>query len=204
MNNPLLSILIPTVFEREDLCNLLLQKLGSQILNLNGTDKIMVSVMREVDNKEMSIGEKREKLYQKATGLFSWQIDDDDDIAEGSIEKILEAIKNNPDVDCITFREKCIIDGVYKRSNFSHKYDGWKDNFDGFDWVRDVFYKCVIKTEIAKKVPFPHIRYNEDQQWGVALKPFIHTEHHIDEEIYYYIHNSSPLHERYGFDKDIS
>ncbi len=219
MSKPLLSILIPTVVGREVEFNSLAKKICNQITGMgetvfgkmsaipkNGMAHVgseSVEMKHWCDNKEMTIGEKREKLYKMANGLYSWQIDDDDDIADRAIEKILEAITNNSDVDCITFKEKCIIDGKYYASNFSHKYDGWKDNFDGFAWVRDVFYKCVIKTEVAKKVPFPHIRYNEDQQWGVTLKPFIQTEHHIDEEIYHYIHNSSPSHERYGYDKDV-
>jgi hypothetical protein len=58
----------------------------------------------------------------------------------------------------------------------------------------------VIKTEIARSVPFPPIRWNEDEQWAAALKPHLKTEIHIDEELYYYIHNSQPeeFNSRYG------
>lgn len=207
MSKPLLSILIPTVFEREYLCNLLLQKLGSKIINLSGVDKFAVNVIREVDNKEMTIGEKREGLYQKSTGLFSWQIDDDDDIADNAIQLILEAIKSNPDVDCITFEENCMMNGKYYKSNHSLEYPDWYGDgshllADGFHYHRTPFYKDVIKTEIAKSVPFQHIRYGEDHLWSIDLKPKLTSEIHLDTEVYYYIYEpKEDFNTRYGLNK---
>ncbi len=196
MTKPLLSILIPTVVGREAEYESLVSKLCGQYQGV----EVEITTMK--DNKEMTIGEKRGKLYQMANGEYSLMIDDDDALADGAMVKILEAIKNNPEVDCITYRERCIIDGVYYPSNFSMEYAKWEDNVDGFAWVRNVFYKAVIKTSIAQSVPFEHIRFGEDEKWAMTLAPHLKTEHHIDEEIYHYIHNSSPSHERYGFDKD--
>jgi len=154
------------------------------------------------DAKIMTIGEKRELLYKHANGEFSWQIDSDDLIAPNAIELILKAIKGNPDVDCVTFEERCQMNGAYKSSNHSLKYEKWQDNFDGFDYVRCPFYKDVIRTDIAKSVPFPFIRYNEDEQWSMALRPHLKTEYHIDKELYYYIYEPKETHEeRYGFNK---
>ena len=95
-----------------------------------------------------------------------------------------------------------MMNGVYKSSNHSIKYDKWQDNFDGYDYVRCPFYKDVIRTDIAKSVPFPHIRYNEDEQWSMAVKPLLTDELHIDEELYHYIYNPTETHEeRYGFNR---
>jgi hypothetical protein len=210
--------LIPTVVGREKEFN----KIMSTILKFCNTglwqtleveaavfiacfsqDKV-IEIMAGKDNKELSIGEKREMLYKEATGIYSWMIDDDDDIAPNAIEQILAAIKMNPTFgkpypSCITFREKCMMNGEYKSSNHSIKYEKWQDNFDGFDYVRCPFYKDVIRTDIAKSVPFPHIRYNEDEQWSKAIKPFLLDEVHIDEELYYYIYEPKDTHEeRYG------
>ena len=153
------------------------------------------------DNKEMTIGQKRELLYSKAEGLYSIQIDDDDELAPNAIKIILEAIKSNPEMPCITFREKCIINGEYKSSNHSIKYGRWQDNFDGYDYVRTPFYKDVIRTDLAKSVPFPHIRWNEDEQWSYAIMPLLTSEIHIDEELYYYNYNETNPIERYGLDR---
>lgn len=192
MSKPILSILIPTIIGREEECARLIEKI---MVNTHSS----VEVTIEKDNKEITIGEKREKLYKQSNGLFSWQLDDDDDISDDAIELILKAIKENPDVDCVTFEERCQMNGAYKSSNHSLKYEKWQDNFDGFDYVRCPFYKDVIRTDIAKSVPFPFIRYNEDEQWSMALRPHLKTEYHIDKELYYYIYEPKETHEeRYG------
>jgi hypothetical protein len=205
-----LSILIPTVYGREaELKNLIDILVGNKEVSIEASGNVLKASLGKCsdfniwiyqDNKTMTIGEKRERLYQLSDGIYSWQIDDDDSIAPNAIEKILAAIDNNP--DCITFEERCDMNGEIKRSNHSLKYDRWQDNFDGFDYVRSPFYKDVIKTEIARSVPFPHIRYNEDEQWSMALLPHLKNEIHIDEQLYYYSYYPKETHnERYGIDK---
>jgi hypothetical protein len=225
MSKPLLSILIPTVIGREEslrelVFNLVKQSKSALDYALDRCGMLQiedglgfgfccphdndggVECFYYRDNKEMTIGEKREKLYAAANGLFSLQIDDDDSIHENGITLILEAIKSNPKIPCITYREKCMMNGVYKRSNHSITYSQWMDNQDGYDYVRSPFYKDVIRTDIAKSVPFERIRYNEDERWSYAIKPFLDQEIHIDEEIYHYIYNETNHQERYGYDRD--
>jgi hypothetical protein len=142
------------------------------------------------DNKEISIGEKRSRMYMAALGEYTWQVDSDDSIAHNAIFEIWEALKKRP--DCVTFQERCIINDQYFSSNHSLKYDDWGEHIDGFDYVRTPFMKSVIKTEIARSVPIPHIRFGEDHEWAKALKPHLKSEVHIDKELYYYQHNSKP------------
>ena len=149
----------------------------------------------------MTIGEKRELLYKEANGLYSIQLDDDDQLSRNAIELILEAIKSNPEVDCVTFEEYIEIDGVVQRSNHSLKYDDWADRQDGYDYIRTPFMKDVIKTEIARSVPIPHIRFGEDHEWSKRLKPFLKTEIHINQQLYRYIYKSKPNEDRYGLNK---
>lgn len=215
MTQPALSILIPSTPDRSESVNLLLKELERQCNGVrdigvyNSNEQIFTHYFHNgveatvyIDDKTLTIGEKRGELYLMSNGLFSWQIDSDDMIAPNAIDIILSYIQAKPDVDCISFREKCIIDGVYFPSNFSMKYEKWEDGVDGFAWVRNIFYKCVIRTEISRLVPFEKIRFGEDEKWAMALAPLLKREYHIDEELYYYIHNSTPHHERYGFDKD--
>lgn len=195
----LLSILIPTVSEREYCFNDLLVYLENQIdlLDLNG----LVEILWLSDNKEMTIGEKREKLYAMATGLYSWQIDDDDSVPSFALTEIIYAI-NKYDPDCITFEEKVLIDGVESRSNFSLKYDDWGEQIDGFDYVRTPFFKTPIKTAICVQVPIEHIRFGEDHAFARRIKPLLGTEYHIPRQLYYYCHSSTPFHERYGIKQE--
>jgi len=220
VQKPTLSILIPTVVGREVEYKKLFDNIFHQCPALQNYDESksyawglvddepdkvisvclggIISIITEKDDKRQTIGEKRELLYKKSNGIYSWQIDDDDSIAPNAIELILKAIEENHDVDCITFEEHIDIDGKIQRSNHSLKYGDWADNSDGFDYVRTPFMKSVIKTEIARSVPIPHIRFGEDHQWAQALKPYLKTEIHIGEQIYKYIHRSSDFNERYG------
>lgn len=208
---PLLSILIPTVHGRERSFIRLFNKItGSNYDTSDWQDtrpdyygetyvhNSKIHILWHKDNKQKTIGEKREGLYQLAIGKYSWQIDDDDDISEDALKFIMVGMLAK--ADCITFREKCIINGNYYSSNHSLIYTKWQDKYDGFDFVRTPFYKDVIKTEIAKSIPFPKIRWNEDEQWSMAIYPHLKNEYHIDKELYIYQHNSKSEdhNERYG------
>lgn len=228
MNNPLLSIQIPTTPDREQQTKHLIDKIMGDYRSydtyLSQTDELTegryvssvlpIELLIYVDDKQMTIGEKREKLYGGANGLYSWQIDSDDDVASNAIELIFTAILSgmlygsdtfytNNCPDCITFQEHCTINGVHYKSNHSLSYgdwegDGQKELSDGFHFHRTPFMKSVIKTSIAKSVPVPHIRFGEDHQWAQALKPHLKTEIHIPEDIYLYQHDSTDHNERYG------
>jgi len=200
MTQPLLSIQFPYTKERQADLDKLVIEMAFQIQRNNLHD--LVCMEFDDRGKEISIGEKRNDLYQRASGKWTVQWDSDDWIHPQGLKLIIEALQNNPDVDCCTYEEFIDIDGKIQRSNHSLKYADWADNQDGFDYVRTPFMKSVIKTEIAKSVPIPHIRFGEDHQWAQALKSHLHTEIHIDEQIYRYIHISSDHETRYGFDKD--
>lgn len=190
----LLSILIPTVWEREEQFNKLYRFLQN-ILDLEDLNE-QVELVTYCDNKGLTIGEKREILYSDASGTYSWMIDDDDCIPADAISSILEATKS--DTDCITFEERVIIDGVESRSNFSLQYADWGENQGGFDYVRTPFFKTPIKTVICQQVPIPHIRFGEDHAFARAIKPLLHSEIHIDKQLYFYTHVSTNHNERYG------
>lgn len=204
MSQPLLSIMVPLTPDRWDDYYKLRDEIICQIFNLGVEDKVQFTY--NLDNKEMTLGEKRERMYEDALGLYTLQVDSDDMIAANGLRLILGAIKKEP--DCITYEENCSMNGQYYKSNHSLFYSDWDGNgssllSDGFHFHRTPFYKDVIRTDIARSVPFEWIRYGEDHAWSRALKPHLRNEVHIDEEIYFYIHNSKPEdhNTRYGYDK---
>lgn len=204
MSQPLLSIMVPLTPDRREFFTELRNIIIGQIFDCNAQEEVEFTFKE--DNKEMTIGEKRELMYKEALGKFSWQIDSDDSISKDAIKKILIACKSTLNVDSITFQEHCIMDGVGYKSNHSLNYVDWEGDGsklleDGFHFHRTPFMKSVIKTEIARSVPIPHIRFGEDHQWAQALKPHLKTEIHIPEDIYFYQHQSSDFNERYGIDK---
>lgn len=214
MKRPLLSILIPTVFGREkeysfieEVIRMQCVTLGEEPLqsiwhgdNFGGWHSENIEYLYYRDDKSIIIGEKRELLYKAATGIYSWQIDDDDSISGNAIGKILSIInKSRP--SCITFLEFCVIDFKEFTSSHSIDYPDWGEKEHGFDYIRTPYFKDVILTSIAQSVPVPHIRFGEDHEWSRLLKPFLKTEVHIPEFIYFYTHTSSDSTERYGLNK---
>lgn len=189
-----LSILIPTIVERAEQFDKLVSYIEN-LIDIGGFEN-EIEILSFSDNKEATIGEKREELYKFARGIYSWQIDDDDEIAPDAMQLIMDAIYW--DHDCITFRERCLINGEQYKSNFSLKYADWGDQQDGYDFVRTPFFKTPIKTEICRCIPIPHIRFGEDHAFAKLIRPHLESEYHIDKELYYYIHNSTPHNERYG------
>lgn len=225
MTQPLLSIQIPTTPDRQIETNVLVNEIKNQcgiaakevkivrgniiiLWVLSFVDfNVPVEIILGIDDKTLTIGEKREILYKESGGLYSWQIDSDDMIASNAIQLILEAIKSNPDVDVISFEEYVNIDGKEYKSNHHGKYLIWEGDGnsifeDGFHFHRTPFFKSVIRTGLAKRVEIPHIRFGEDNIFADNLLPNIKTEIHIPEPLYRYIHTSSPHNERYGIDKD--
>lgn len=200
---PLLTIQIPYTEERKGDCERLLFEFEKQIMdnNLKG----VVELQSDGTGKEMSIGEKRGLLYQKSNGIYTTQWDSDDWIMPNGIALIVEAAKMGS--CCVTYEESINMDGRYYRGNHSLQYSGWYGDgshllFDGFHYHRSPYMKSVIKTEIAKSIPVPHIRFGEDCAWSEALLPHLKTESHIPKEIYLYIKISTDHTTRYGFDKD--
>lgn len=201
MNQPLLSILIPTTTDRAELFQGLLNELTFQIQR-DGLEDI-VDIDWECDNKEMSVGAKRDILYKRAKGEYSWQIDDDDYIHSEGIKLIVEALQSKP--CCVTFQELCQIDGVIKHSNFSLQYPDWHDNPDwpaGFHYARMPFFKTPIKTALCQQIGVADLRFAEDHDFSRRIKPLLKHEVHISEFVYHYVHWSTDHNERYGFDKD--
>lgn len=191
----ILSILIPTVEERADQFHELLTFLQWQIHEHHLNDIVEIKFLK--DNKEMTIGEKRNKLYRMAEGDYSWMIDDDDMVHHDAVPLIVDALKDRP--DCVGFKELCIFDGKrVESSNFSIRYPGWLDNYDGFNHVRTPFFKTPIKTRLCLQVAVAPLRWGEDAKFAQDIYPLLKAESYINEFIYIYRHNSSPHNQRYG------
>jgi hypothetical protein len=182
INEPLLSILILTVPGREHM----LQKL-LDILNPQLTDEVEVII--EHDNRENTIGAKRNKALAKSKGRYISYIDDDDEVTFDYVEKILSILRQS-DVDCCTLMGEITIDGAQSEI-FIHslKYPEWSEAKmpDG----SKEYYRCpnhlnVVRSDIAKFVGFKDISHGEDHDYSNRLKPFLTVEGNINEVIYYY------------------
>lgn len=198
-----LTICIPTVVGREAQFEKLYSKLQKQVLDNKLEHEVDCVAYR--DNKEISIGEKRKRMYQSATGLFSVQIDDDDDVADDYVETLHKVITDNPDVDCIGYVERCIINGKTQYSKISKEYADWAtvspNEFEGFDYLRTPFFKVPIKTALCQEVGVADMRFGEDHDFARRLRPHLKSEVFLEKVMYYYEANSMTPEEhkeRYG------
>jgi glycosyltransferase involved in cell wall biosynthesis len=172
-----LSILICSLEERRDQLQSLLQDLGRQ-----KTDE--VEILTSIDNRQRSIGAKRNELLYRASGDYIAFVDDDDKVANDYVEKILKAIQTNP--DCVGMEGSIAFgsSGIVRKFIHSIQYSCWyqKD---------EVYYRCPnhlspVKRILALKVMFPNISTGEDRTYSEKLLPFLKTEVYVSKPIYFY------------------
>ncbi len=197
-NKFILTIAIPTVVTRKAAYDLLRNHIQSQI-NEFGLQK-KVELIAECDNKEMSIGAKRQKLIDKAKGKFIVQIDDDDMVPYHFVYNIIKTLDAQPDVDCVGYLEKCVYAHKvrHETSCFSRKFKDWADNIDGYDHVRTPFFKTPIRTDLCRIVGVSDMRFGEDHDFARRIYPLLKTEAFINEYMYEYRYKEEPHNIKYG------
>lgn len=188
-----LSILICTTIDRRHLFEPLYFELQNQSLNKP------VEVLYIEDNKEISVGLKRQRLLEKATGEYIVYFDSDDQPAPFYVEKILEALESGP--DCVGIEIQMTTNGLKPQSCcHSLRFPIWEDNVGGYDYVRNVTHFNPVKRELALKVGFSDIRFGEDKEYSDKLTPLCKTEVFIDVPIFHYRYTTHEnFLEKYGF-----
>lgn len=214
MTHPLLSIQIPTTPDRDKQYALLEEEIRNQCVAMGeeplegfehatlfgGWRSVGIEFMYYRDNKELSIGEKRDRMYRASTAKYSVQWDSDDWICAGGVKLMMDALRQYAP-DCVTYRESVMINGEYFPSNFSLEYEDWADGFNlsQYYYQRTPFFKTPILTKLCQEVGVDRSsRYAEDHDFARRIRPLLKTEHHIDKEIYLYRHTSTEHNERYG------
>jgi len=190
--NQTLSICLATVESRAKLFALLH---GELMVKTSGKP---VELVVYCDNKEISIGKKRQELMERATGDYVVFIDDDDWVAPTYVDDILQALTTKP--DCVGFEIECTTNGRDKQSAIaSMRYKRWSDNLDGYRFNRSTYHKTPIRRDLALKVGFPNLRYAEDKYFSEGIIKLVETEVFIPKVLYYYRFNSEPFAQKYGF-----
>ena len=175
-----LSILIPSLNERNVKLENLKSELNQQI------DRKSVQVISMVDDRQLSIRQKRNMLLNQSSGEYVAFIDDDDLISKDYIEKVLNGVKNNP--SCSSLTGRIIFSDGYSRS-FIHslKYDRWIDDHESKVYYRPPNHLNAVKRDIAKAVGFPSINVGEDRYFSMGIKSLLKKEEWIDGVIYQYM-----------------
>jgi len=176
-----LSILILTLKNRKKHLSNLFRIITKQIVE-------GVEVLTETDNGETPIGLKRNNILKRSKGEYVVFIDDDDEVSDDYIQKILKAIKTNPDC-CSLTGEITIDNGEPEIFEHSIKYSEWK-TVEGQvpKYERYPNHLNVIKRDIAIKYDFIPVNHGEDLDWSTRIfrTGDLKTEATIEGVIYKY------------------
>src|ERR1035437_6109979 len=183
-----LSLLIPTIKRHGKYLAYLIPELRSQAKQYNGSVEILID-SNEVD----SIGEKRNRLLEKAKGEYIAFIDADDNVSDKYISLLMEGIEK--EVDCCSLKGIITTEGKdYHYFEHSIRYNIYKTNegtkfeFGEIKYERFPNHISCLKASIAKAFKFPEKNWGEDTDWATLIHDagVIKTEHYIPEVIYHY------------------
>jgi len=182
MSTPLLSVLIPATPARvQSHLWPLYQKLQDQVAKLSESG--LVELLVFLDNRQRTIGEKRDALVQSSRGAFVAFVDDDDDVEPGYIWELIAAIQTHK-VDVITFKQRAVINGVAGICHFSLQHPN--EPFSAAGFRRNAWHVCAWRGDMARRFRFPATNYGEDWAWARHLVVEAKKEHHIDKVLHTY------------------
>lgn len=176
------SILIPTLTSRGHFYSRIHNQLSRLIAETPFSDNIEIIPL--CDNRELTIGEKRNKLLEMATGEYSAFVDDDDLVDGNYIKLIMQVLPEG--FDGIGFKGLIFTDGKNPKQ-FIHKVG------ESYDTRNQIYYRPLnhlnpIKTSIMRKIGFPSLNHAEDFDFSNRLKEsgLIQTSYFIDAFLYMY------------------
>lgn len=181
MIKPQLSILIPSIPSRLHMAIDRYKSYEAMTLGKN------VEIILLVDNKIVTIGEKREALKNLSNGKFHIMADEDDEFV--SFDEIYEATFQ--DVDVITYNASCSNDDGSRYTVTQRLGNQIEHNTkDGkyLDCKRPPFQNCAWHEKF-KKYSYPAISYGEDAVFLEKCWAEAKTEVHIQKVLFKYNFN---------------
>jgi hypothetical protein len=184
------SVLIPTIPGRERKLQSLMSSIREKVSRI--APELRLEFCLDFDNRESSIGTKRQRLLDRAQGKYLCFIDDDDDITDAYVEDVLAMFHG----DFHTMR----LRGEMGQYNFVHstavKLTDPMATAEIFQ--RPPNHLNPMLADIAKMVRFKNATYGEDLDWTINLcrTGFLQTEMRgADEKRVHYIYNvDGPVH----------
>lgn len=191
MTKPLLSILIASIPSRIGQAITLYESLLGQA---SGTIWGRVEILMLLDNKQRTVGAKRQALLDISSGEYVTFVDDDDSVSDQYVSKITTAIGDGritrwaPRPDVVVWPIRVTING---------EQDGLV--YPSMDYVKDPIpeysppitkrpphHLCCWRRSIAIKGTFPDKQHGEDFEWARQVWPYVGTEMTISDTLYHY------------------
>lgn len=166
-----LSILIVSHVNRGPLLGRLLDHIHSQKYNPKD-----VEILVRQNDDVLYRGQDRNKLIDMAKGDYCVFVDDDDVVANDYIDRVLETIKEEPDICGITGEVISLISNEKRQFVLSTKYaELFSLPHKDKEYHRYASHLCPIRTNIIRRVRFPEDIKNEDNDYSIRLKEFVGT-----------------------------
>lgn len=171
---PLLSILICTIPNRVHMLTHLMKELNRQA---EGYD---VEILH--DNAKGSIGSKRQRLLEAATGDYVAFIDDDDEVNPQYVKLIIEAMG----CDAIGFEGEITTNGRNKKRFSISMHHNYEEK--GGVYYRYNNHLSPVRREIALTIGYKDMQFAEDFDYAMRLKEsgLIKTEKYLYTPMYFY------------------
>ena len=177
------SVLIPTIVGREASLQSLLNSIRDKVSRI--APDLRVEYKLELDNREMSVGLKREKLLQSAKGKYMSFIDDDDDITDAYVEDLVAMIRGEYQV--------MRLRGRINPYTFTHSTENQLTDFmaRGEVFLRPPNHLNPMMTDVAKLIHFGDATRGEDLDWTIRLARagYLTREYRSDSNRIHYIYN---------------
>jgi hypothetical protein len=182
-----ISILIPTLTTRRALFEAVLQEVRRQISEV---PEINVEVLWEEDNREMTLGAKRNLLMDRCNGKYHCFVDDDDILAPYFLKSFVPMIQSGIDYDCASFVGAHYEVGKFKKLfNHSLYFKEWFETDERY--FRSPSPMNMLKTSIVRQIRYKDIRDTEDHEFSKRLvdSGLLKTEFEVNPNrpLYHYV-----------------
>lgn len=176
-----LSVLICALTERKHLLENLLRELNM----FKTKSKLKVEILFDIDNRQKTIGKKRNDLVAKAKGKYCCFVDDDDQLSPMYFTEIEKALQSKP--DCVSILGFFYENGEMQKP-FVHTLDCDTYHEDAEAYYRPPNHLNPILTGFVKRIGFLSCNHGEDTDFAMKLcqSKLLQTEGQVQEPIYHY------------------
>lgn len=171
----MLTICIPTIPARRSLLSRLLWTIQQQ--DGDGAFEVLVA------DGDWPLGDKVNTMFAAATGSHVVVVDDDDNVSDDYVYRIMMQLHWHPEVDMVGYHLRWTEQGRYMASPLHHG-DGHPDH--GVE-DRGASVKTPTRVEIARAHPMGN-DYYADNRWAHEVHPEIATHVTIRRHLYLYDH----------------
>ena len=178
-----ISFLIPTIAGREKSLVRLTDSIHEKMARL--APHLRYTINLSFDNREMSVGMKRQKLIQESKAKYSAFIDDDDEITDAYIEDMYKMIQESYPV----MRLRGRIDPYTFTHSLENTLKGAMARGEVF--LRPPNHLNPMMTDVAKLIHYKDALRGEDLDWTIRMSRtgFLTSEHRSDDSRIHYIYN---------------